>query len=83
METKFKRKFVGKVVKLSGTNTVKVKVETKYAHPKYGRIIKKHKNFLVHSTDTNIGVDDLVEIQESRPISKMKRWILLRKIESK
>jgi len=78
-ETKFKRKFIGKVVKLSGEKTIKVRVETKYAHPKYGRIIKSHKSYLVHNPEnTEVKVNDEVEIQESRPISKMKKWELVR-----
>jgi small subunit ribosomal protein S17 len=77
------RKITGTVVKLSGEKTIKVKVESKYPHPKYGRIIKTHKNYLVHHDGTveNVNVNDIVEISESKPISKMKKWVLTRKIK--
>lgn len=77
-----KRKLIGTVVKLSSEKTVKVRVERKYPHPKYGRIVKEHKNYLVHSElGDEIQINNVVEIQETRPVSKMKSWEVVRKIK--
>lgn len=80
MEKKtLKRRIAGKVTKLSGTNTLKVEVETKYQHPKYGKIIKTHKSYLVHNNGElgDVVVGNLVTIEEVKPISKLKRWLLV------
>lgn len=77
-----KRKLIGTVVKLSSEKTVKVRVERKYPHPKYGRIVKEHKNYLVHcELGDEIQINNVVEIQETRPVSKMKSWEVVRKIK--
>lgn len=74
-----KRILTGKVVKLSGEKTIKVRVERKYPHKKYGRIIKEHKNYLVHNEDnTKVKIGDVVSIQSVRPISKLKSWTLVK-----
>ena len=76
-----KRKLSGKVIKLSSEKTIKVRVERKYPHPKYGKIIKEHKNYLVNIEDKNAVVEgDLVEIQECRPFSRNKTWEFTRKL---
>lgn len=81
MSTKESKKIVrtltGEVIKVSGKNTVKVRVEKKFPHPKYGKIIKEHINYLTHSTLEDVKVGDKVVIKESKPISKLKRWEIL------
>jgi small subunit ribosomal protein S17 len=80
---KFRRKLVGEVVKLSSLNTVNVRVESKFRHPKYGKIIKSHKKYLVHATDIkDIVVGSLVEIEERSPISKRKTWQVINIMDS-
>ena len=72
-----KRMLTGKVVKLTGDKTIKVRVERKYPHKKYGRIIKEHKNYLVHNEDnTEVKIGQVVSIESIRPISKNKSWAL-------
>lgn len=75
-----KRKLIGKVIKLSSDKTIKVRVERKYPDKKYGKIVKEHKNYLVHNENAEVQLNDEVEIQECRPVSKMKSWELVRKI---
>lgn len=81
------KKIQGEVIKLSSEKTVKVRVEKKQSHPLYGKIIKTHKNYLVHNDpDNGIGVEDIkigdvVVIQETRPISKSKKFVLLNKLQ--
>ncbi len=67
---------VGKIEKLSSINTIKVRVESKYPHPKYGKIIKTHKGYLVHSNGKleDLKVGDEVLIRECPPVSKAKKW---------
>ncbi len=81
METK-KKQLTGTVVKISTPNTVKVKVEKKYAHPKYGKTVKEHKNYIVHIADSKeLAVGDVVDIQEGRKISPRKSWVFVKKIK--
>lgn len=76
-----KKELVGVVVKLSGANTVKVRVERKYPHKKYGKIIKEHRNYLVDykSDKSELKIGDTVTIRECKPLSKNKAWELITK----
>ena len=67
------KKLIGKVIKAKTTKTVTVLVERFWKHPIYQKRIKRSKKYLV---DDQIGVkvNDKVIIQETRPISKRKRW---------
>lgn len=77
-----KKVLEGKVVKLSSTNTIAVRVESKFPHPKYGRIVKTHKKYLVHvENDTKLEVGDEVLITETKPLSKRKSWLFVNKVE--
>jgi small subunit ribosomal protein S17 len=55
--------------------TVKVRVDRSYRHPLYGKVIRSHKNYLVHD-EIGCQPGDIVCIVESRPISKRKRWVV-------
>lgn len=78
--SKKQRSIIGVVTKLSSEKTIKVEIESKYPHPKYGKIIKKHKRYLVHVEDkfSNVKVGDVVLIGEIRPVSKNKYWEVLK-----
>ena len=71
-------KRVGVVVSESMEKTIVVKVERQFAHPLYKRTVKKTKKFLAHDEEGLAHVGDRVEIIESRPLSKRKRWRLVR-----
>ncbi len=75
------KRLIGIVKSLSTAKTVKVKIEKKNSHPLYGKIIKSHKSYLVHNELDDIKVDDEVEIRETKPISKRKKFVLVRKIK--
>jgi small subunit ribosomal protein S17 len=62
-------------------STFVVKVERSYRHPKYEKIIRMHDKYQVHNELENILLGDKVKIQESRPISKTKKWVILGKVE--
>jgi small subunit ribosomal protein S17 len=74
-----RKKLTGVVTKFSGANTVKVDVERKYPHSKYGKIVKTNKSYLVHvegEIAEGLNKGDVVLIEETRPISKRKCWKL-------
>ncbi len=80
MEKVTKRKILqGIVTKLSSTNTIKIKVETKAKHPKYQKVIKSHKEYLVHCTDSEVKVGDTVVVEEGRPMSNSKCFYFVKK----
>ncbi|MGI6065792.1 MAG: 30S ribosomal protein S17 [Bacillota bacterium] len=65
---------IGHVVSDKMDKTVVVRVETRVAHPLYGRIIKVSKKFKAHDENNESRVGDKVRIMETRPLSKEKRW---------
>jgi small subunit ribosomal protein S17 len=65
---------VGLVVSDKMDKTVVVAVENRVAHPKYGKIIVRTKRYKAHDAENQCKEGDLVRIQETRPMSKTKRW---------
>ncbi len=76
-----KRTLVGKVVSDKMDKTVTVLIERHVRHPLYGKIIMRSSKYHVHDETNQIKSGDLVEIQESRPISKTKAWTVTRLIQ--
>ena len=72
-----KKIFKGKVIKNSTDKTIIVDVEDKYMHKKYKKFLKRNKKYAVHDESNVSKVGDLVQIIESRPISKTKRFKVL------
>jgi small subunit ribosomal protein S17 len=81
MERNKRKVRIGKVVKLSGQNTIKVLVTTKKKHSIYNKYIKVSKNYLVDAPGKGAKVGDNVMIMESRPISAQKSWRLYKNLE--
>jgi small subunit ribosomal protein S17 len=75
-----KAKRVGVVVSDKMEKTIVVKVERQFAHPLYKRTVKRTKKFLAHDEEGLATIGDRVEIIESRPLSRRKRWALVRVI---
>ena len=65
---------VGVVVSNKMNKTVVVAVENLVEHGMYQKYIKRTNKFLAHNEDPNLGVGDRVLIEETRPLSKRKRW---------
>ncbi|EKQ68878.1 SSU ribosomal protein S17P [Leptolyngbyaceae cyanobacterium JSC-12] len=65
---------VGLVVSDKMEKTVVVAVENRSAHPKYGKIVAKTKRYKAHDEDNKCKIGDRVRIQETRPLSRTKRW---------
>ncbi len=65
---------VGLVVSDKMQKTVVVAVENRSPHPKYGKIVVKTKRYKAHDEENKCQAGDQVRIQETRPLSKTKRW---------
>lgn len=72
----YKRVVKGRVVKKSGDKTISLLVERKVLHPRYHKIVKRFKKYLVHDEKNQANVGDIVEAIECRPISKRKAFRL-------
>ncbi|MDI6715022.1 MAG: 30S ribosomal protein S17 [Thermodesulfovibrio sp.] len=68
----------GTVISDKMDKTVVVSVERVFQDPYYKKTIKKRKKYKAHDEDNKCQIGDIVEIIESRPISKTKRWKVLR-----
>lgn len=77
------KKLIGKVVSVKGLKTAVVDVERKFAHPLYKKIIRKNKRYIVHDELENLNLGDQVTIEETRPISKTKRFKVISKMINK
>ena len=80
-EGKVVRTFVGKVVSDKRAKTVTVLVERRTMHELYGKIVGKSSKYHAHDEKSEYKMGDVVEITESRPISKTKSWIVTRLVK--
>lgn len=71
----------GTVVSDKGDKTVVVLVERRFAHPLYGKSMTRSKKYHAHDEKNEFQVGDVVRIQETRPLSKLKRWRVLELLE--
>ncbi len=76
-----RKKRIGRVVSDKPDKTILVEVERMVKHPLYKKYIKRRKKFMAHDEKNEARVGDVVEIVETRPLSRHKRWRLLRIIE--
>ena len=67
----------GIVVSDKADKTISVKIERKVKHPKYGKVIKRSTKVHAHDENNSAKVGDFVSIQECRPISKLKTFVLI------
>jgi small subunit ribosomal protein S17 len=82
MEERGSRKeIIGKVLKNKMDKSIVVGVERKVKHPKYGKFVKKTSSFMAHDEKNECNVGDVVQLMETRPLSKNKRWRLVQIIE--
>ncbi|MEG0375560.1 MAG: 30S ribosomal protein S17 [Raoultibacter sp.] len=71
----------GVVVSAAGEKTCVVQVKERKQHPVYGKMMTSTKKFHAHDEENSAGVGDTVQIMETRPLSKLKRWRLLKIVE--
>ena len=72
---------VGEVVSNKMTKTIIVRVERRFQHPKYKKVVTGYHKFYVHDEKGEAKAGDHVRIQETRPLSKIKRWRLVAVVE--
>jgi small subunit ribosomal protein S17 len=72
-----KRILTGTVISDKGDKTVVVRVERRFAHPLLQKTVRRSKKYHAHDETNQYKVGDQVHIQETRPISKLKRWVVL------
>ena len=80
-KTSLKRTLIGKVVSDKRAKTVTVLIERRVKHALYGKIVAKSSKYHAHDEKGEYKLGDIIEITESKPISKTKNWIATRLVE--
>lgn len=76
-KAKLHRTLSGRVISNKTDKTITVIVERKIKHPLYGKIMSRSKKYSVHDENNNCKEGDIVTIEECRPLSKTKTWIVV------
>ncbi len=76
-----KKILTGQVVSTKMIKTVVVMVERKFRHPVYHKVIVRHKKYKAHNEKLDLGLGDIVKIEETKPISKDKHFIVVEKLK--
>jgi small subunit ribosomal protein S17 len=71
-----RKELIGHVVSNRMNKTIVVQVVRQKAHPLYSRVISKAKKFYAHDEKNEAHIGDVVRLEETRPLSKLKRWRL-------
>ena len=71
-----KKERIGVVVSDKAEKTIVVSVQMRYQHPKYGKTLIKSKKYMAHEELNSCKPGDVVLLEESRPLSKNKKWTL-------
>ncbi|OQW79412.1 MAG: 30S ribosomal protein S17 [Proteobacteria bacterium ST_bin14] len=77
-----KRVLTGLIVSDKGDKTVVVNVERKVKHPLYGKIIRRSKKYHAHDEGNEFKAGEIVRIEEIAPISKLKTWKVLDRVNA-
>jgi small subunit ribosomal protein S17 len=72
---------VGEVISDKMDKTIVVRVERRLVHPRYEKVLTQAKKYYVHDEKNEAGVGDKVAIEETRPLSKLKRWRLVKVLQ--
>lgn len=72
---------VGKVVSDKMDKTIVVEIQERVRHPLYGKIMNQTSKLKAHDENNECGIGDTVRVMETRPLSKSKRWRLVKVIE--
>ncbi|HZR18395.1 MAG TPA: 30S ribosomal protein S17 [Verrucomicrobiae bacterium] len=80
-ERSHRKERVGEVIASKMAKTIIVRVERRFPHPKFKKVITGYKKFYAHDEKSEAKVGDRVRIQETRPLSKTKRWRLVEIVE--
>lgn len=78
---KLRRTVTGKVVSSKGDKTIVVMVERKVKHPVYGKFLRRSTKLTAHDETNQCREGDVVTVEECRPLSKRKTWMLVSVVE--
>jgi small subunit ribosomal protein S17 len=78
---KLSRSVTGKVVSTKADKTITVLVERRVKHPVYGKFLRRSTKFMAHDETNQCREGDIVTIEECRPLSKRKTWMLVSVVE--
>jgi len=81
-KTKLTRTAIGRVTSNKMEQTATVVVERRVKHAVYGKYVRRSKKYHVHDPENTLNIGDMVQIRETRPISKTKSWALDHVIEA-
>lgn len=81
VDDKVARFVIGTVVSNKMQNTVVVQLVGKKPHPLYGKYVKYRTKFYAHDEGNSCGIGDVVKLNMSRPLSKLKRWVVAEILE--
>ena len=73
---------VGEVISDKMDKTIVVRVERRFRHARYEKVVTRYKKYYAHDEASKAKVGDRVRIQETRPLSKLKRWRLVEVVVS-
>ena len=76
-----KKERVGEVISNKMTKTIVVRVQRRFPHPEYKKVITQFNKFYAHDEKNEAKPGDRVRIEETRPLSKLKRWRLVQVVE--
>ncbi len=76
-----RRTLTGMVVSDKNDKTVTVVVIRRFRHPIYGKFVQKRKKYMAHDPNNECRVGDKITIEEHRPLSRKKRWIVRQIVE--
>jgi small subunit ribosomal protein S17 len=80
-QSSHRKERVGEVVSDRMTKTIVVRVERRFQHPRFRKVITRYKKFYAHDEKSEAKVGDRVRIQETRPQSRTKSWRLIEVVE--
>lgn len=76
-----RRRITGTVVSDKMDKTVVVRVDRVFPHPKFKKVVRRSKKYYCHDESNVCGLGDLIEMREVRPLSRRKRWCLVRVVK--
>ena len=80
-ERNSRKELIGIVTSISGDKSIKVTYKYKNPHPRYRKVINRKTDVHVHDEKNDARLGDRVEIMETRPLSRLKRWRLVRIVD--
>ena len=81
LERGHRKERVGEVISNKMMKTIVVRVERRFPHPRYKKVVTGYSKFYAHDEKSEAKVGDRVRIRETRPLSKMKNWRLVEVVE--